>query len=80
MVAAPGTASAVVIGSSAGLAGAGKLGAGGMGASAVGGGAAGGSVGMLANTLMPEAYAHGGREVGLVTVLGFIFASALAAN
>jgi len=42
--------------------------------------AAGAILTMLANTLMPEAYAHGGREVGLVTVLGFIFASALAAN
>ncbi|MTI72389.1 MULTISPECIES: sigma-70 family RNA polymerase sigma factor [Stenotrophomonas] len=65
MVAAPGTASAVVIGSTAGLASAGKLGAGagGMGASAVGGGAAGGSVGMLANTLMADGF-HFGLAVG----------------
>ncbi len=40
--------------------------------------AAGAILTMLANTMMPEAYAHGGREVGLVTVLGFILASALA--
>lgn len=35
---------------------------------------------MLANTMMPEAYAHGGREVGLVTVLGFLLASGLAVH
>lgn len=40
--------------------------------------AAGAILALLAITLMPEAYAHGGREVGLVTALGFIFASALA--
>lgn len=40
--------------------------------------AAGAILTMLANTMMPEAYAHGGREVGLVTVLGFILASGLA--
>jgi ZIP family zinc transporter len=42
--------------------------------------AAGAILCMLANTLMPQAYGHGGRAVGLVTVLGFIFASALAAT
>lgn len=41
--------------------------------------AAGAILTMLANTMMPEAFAHGGREVGLVTVLGFIAASGLAA-
>lgn len=42
--------------------------------------AAGSILVMLANTMMPEAYANGGREVGLVTVLGFIVASGLAAT
>lgn len=32
---------------------------------------------MLANTMFPDAYRNGGREVGLVTVLGFITASGL---
>jgi zinc transporter, ZIP family len=32
---------------------------------------------MLANTMVPDAYRNGGREVGLVTVLGFIAASGL---
>jgi ZIP family zinc transporter len=41
--------------------------------------AAGSILVMLANTMMPEAYANGGREVGLVTVLGFILASVVAA-
>jgi ZIP family zinc transporter len=40
--------------------------------------AAGSILAMLANTMMPEAYQNGGREVGLVTVLGFIAASAIA--
>ena len=40
--------------------------------------AAGSILAMLANTLMPQAFANGGREVGLVTVFGFILASALA--
>jgi ZIP family zinc transporter len=40
--------------------------------------AAGSILAMLANTMMPEAYQNGGREVGLVTVLGFILASAIA--
>ncbi len=42
--------------------------------------AAGAILTMLANTLMPEAYAHGGREVGLVTVAGFLLASGLATH
>ena len=29
---------------------------------------------MLADTMMPEAYAHGGRLVGVVTTLGFAVA------
>jgi ZIP family zinc transporter len=32
---------------------------------------------MLATSMMPEAYEHAGRAVGLVTVLGFAFAYAL---
>ncbi len=32
---------------------------------------------MLADTMMPEAYAHGGRLVGLVTTAGFALAFAL---
>jgi ZIP family zinc transporter len=41
--------------------------------------AAGSILVMLANTMMPQAYQNGGREVGLVTVMGFILASAIAA-
>lgn len=33
---------------------------------------------MLANSMMPEAFEHGGNAVGLVTVLGFFVAGALA--
>jgi ZIP family zinc transporter len=33
---------------------------------------------MLADSLMPEALEHGGRGVGLVTVVGFIVATAFA--
>jgi zinc transporter, ZIP family len=33
---------------------------------------------MLADAMMPEAFEHGGRTVGLVTVLGFIVAAALS--
>jgi zinc transporter, ZIP family len=40
--------------------------------------AAGSILTMLANTMMPEAFTHGGRKVGLLTVAGFILASALA--
>jgi ZIP family zinc transporter len=32
---------------------------------------------MLANSMMPEAFEHGGNAVGLVTVLGFLVAGAL---
>ena len=32
---------------------------------------------MLADTMMPEAFEHGGREVGLATTLGFALAAAL---
>lgn len=39
--------------------------------------AAGAILTVLANTMFPDAYRNGGREVGLVTVLGFIAASAL---
>ena len=39
--------------------------------------AAGAILTMLANTMFPDAYRNGGREVGLVTVLGFIAASGL---
>lgn len=40
--------------------------------------AAGGILAMLADTMMPEAYEHGGRAVGLVTVMGFAVALALS--
>ncbi|MBI2703930.1 MAG: ZIP family zinc transporter [Actinobacteria bacterium] len=40
--------------------------------------AAGAILTMLANTMMPEAFTHGGRQVGLLTVAGFILASGLA--
>jgi zinc transporter, ZIP family len=33
---------------------------------------------MLADSMMPEAFRHGGRAVGLVTVLGYLVAAALA--
>jgi ZIP family zinc transporter len=33
---------------------------------------------MLADSMMPEAFEHGGKVVGLVTVLGFALATALA--
>jgi zinc transporter, ZIP family len=33
---------------------------------------------MLADTMMPEAFEHGGRSVGLWTTLGFSVAFALA--
>jgi ZIP family zinc transporter len=41
--------------------------------------AAGGVLTMLADTMMPEALEHGGRTVGLVTVLGFIVATTISA-
>ena len=34
---------------------------------------------MLADTMMPEAFEHGGKVVGLVTLLGFALAFALSA-
>jgi ZIP family zinc transporter len=40
--------------------------------------AAGAMLTMLADTMMPEAFEHGGSGVGLVTVLGFVVATALA--
>ena len=40
--------------------------------------AAGAVLTMLANSMMPEAFQHGGRSVGLVTVLGFLVAGALS--
>ncbi|KRG39953.1 RNA polymerase subunit sigma-70 [Stenotrophomonas pictorum JCM 9942] len=60
MLAAPGTASAIAIGS---MAGAGKLGAGGLGANTVSGGAAGGSIGAVANSLM-----HNPHDLWLIAV------------
>jgi ZIP family zinc transporter len=33
---------------------------------------------MLADSMMPEAFQHGGKSVGLLTVLGFLVAGALA--
>jgi ZIP family zinc transporter len=33
---------------------------------------------MLADSMMPEAFEHGGRSVGLITVLGYLVAAALA--
>ncbi len=39
--------------------------------------AAGAVLTMLANSMMPEAYEHGGNLVGLVTVLGYFIAAAL---
>jgi ZIP family zinc transporter len=39
--------------------------------------AAGAILTMLANTMMPEAYEHGGKWVGVVTTLGFAVACAI---
>jgi ZIP family zinc transporter len=39
--------------------------------------AAGAVLTMLADSMMPEAFRHGGRPVGLLTVLGFLLAGAL---
>ena len=41
--------------------------------------AAGAILTMLADTMMPEAFAHGGKLVGLVTTLGFGLAFAISA-
>jgi ZIP family zinc transporter len=32
---------------------------------------------MLADSMMPEAFEHGGKEVGLLTVLGYLVAAVL---
>lgn len=40
--------------------------------------AAGAVLTMLADSMMPEAFEHGGRSVGLVTVLGYLVAAALS--
>jgi ZIP family zinc transporter len=40
--------------------------------------AAGAIIAMLANTMLPEAVRHGGKEVGLLTVFGFAVAALLA--
>jgi len=40
--------------------------------------AAGAMLTMLADSMMPEAFEHGGKAVGLVTVGGFVVATALA--
>jgi len=40
--------------------------------------AAGAVLTMLANSMMPEAFEHGGRTVGLYTVFGYIVAAVLA--
>ena len=34
---------------------------------------------MLADSMMPEAFEHGGKTVGLLTVLGYLAAAALTA-
>jgi ZIP family zinc transporter len=39
--------------------------------------AAGAILTMLADTMMPEAYEHGGKLVGVVTTLGFVVAFAI---
>ena len=39
--------------------------------------AAGAILTMLADTMMPEAYEHGGKLVGVVTTVGFVVALAM---
>jgi ZIP family zinc transporter len=39
--------------------------------------AAGGILAMLAETMMPEAFEHGGKLVGIATTLGFVVAFAI---
>jgi ZIP family zinc transporter len=34
---------------------------------------------MLADAMMPEAFEHGGKLVGILTVLGFLVAAVLSA-
>jgi len=41
--------------------------------------AAGAMLTMLADAMMPEAYEHGGKLVGLITVSGFLVAAFLSA-
>jgi zinc transporter, ZIP family len=41
--------------------------------------AAGAILTMLADTMMPEAFAHGGKLVGVFTTLGFALAFAVSA-
>jgi len=41
--------------------------------------AAGAMLTMLADAMMPEAFEHGGKTVGLFTVLGFAMAAVLSA-
>ena len=40
--------------------------------------AAGAMLTMLADAMMPEAFEHGGKLVGILTVMGFLIASMLA--
>ena len=40
--------------------------------------AAGAVLTMLADTMMPEAFKHGGKVVGLLTTLGFLMAAILS--
>jgi len=40
--------------------------------------AAGAMLTMLADAMMPEGFEHGGKVVGLLTVLGFLMAATLA--
>jgi ZIP family zinc transporter len=40
--------------------------------------AAGAMLTMLADAMMPEAFEHGGKTVGLFTVLGFLLAAVLS--
>jgi ZIP family zinc transporter len=40
--------------------------------------AAGAMLTMLADAMMPEAFEHGGKLVGILTVMGFLVASILA--
>jgi ZIP family zinc transporter len=42
--------------------------------------AGGAMLAMLANSMMPEAFKHGGRATGLLTVLGYIVAAVLAVS
>ena len=40
--------------------------------------AAGAMLTMLADAMMPEAYEHGGKLVGLITVMGFLTSAVLS--